>query len=95
VRAALAIIRRCLAGADASAQLNLIVARREELVILRHAIGDRAPSLHVHVGARGVTAASEPTDADAGWRSLEPGDIVSVSRAAGELSAAWSRVDGR
>jgi gamma-glutamyl hercynylcysteine S-oxide hydrolase len=95
VRAMLAVLRRCLAGADASAQLNLIVARREELVVVRHAIGDDAPSLHVHVAASGVTAASEPMDADAGWRSLEPGDVVSVSRAAGELSVAWSRVDAR
>jgi gamma-glutamyl hercynylcysteine S-oxide hydrolase len=91
VRGMLDIVRRCVEAAQTSAQLNLIVATAQEMIVARHAIGAAAPSLYVRQAASGLIAASEPMDDAAGWQSLSPGDMVT---AADPTTVGWTRIEG-
>ena len=95
VRATLAVVRRCVAAAQTTAQLNLIVVGEDELVAVRHAIGAPAPSLYVKQATSGLFVASEPLDEEAGWRSLEPGDMLVTSGGASTPGVEWARVEQR
>ena len=87
MRATLAVVRRCVAAAQITAQLNLIVVGEDELVAVRYAIGAPAPSLYVKQAASGLFVASEPLDD-------EPGDML-VSSRGGSAPVEWARVEQR
>ncbi|MDB4944798.1 MAG: Glutamine amidotransferase class-II [Labilithrix sp.] len=92
VRKALGTAAEHIERAGTTAQLNLIVAERDALVIVRLALGKDAPSLYVHVTDESVTAASEPLDDGGGWESVAPGEIITVRGAARGCTVDRARV---
>jgi glutamine amidotransferase len=88
----LGVVQGCVRSAQTWAQLNLIAAHGDEMVIVRHALGAEPPSLYARPGPRGLSAASEPMDDSREWKSLQPGDVIHVRRGSGAPSVAWSRL---
>jgi glutamine amidotransferase len=73
----LGAIEELVRGAGETAQLNLIVADGENLVAVRHALGEEAPTLFVaERPGRGVLVASEPLDDDEPWTRLAVDSLV-------------------
>jgi glutamine amidotransferase len=94
VKEMLQVASHCVEAARTAAQLNLIAATQNELIILRHAIDAAAPSLYVKHGASGLFGASEPLDDAPGWKALEPGDMVIATSGPEAPSVEWCRLDG-
>jgi glutamine amidotransferase len=69
-------------SAGSRALLNFIVCSNEQLVALRHAIGDECPSLYYHVegddNQRSVRIASEALTAEVGWISIGENQLLVV-----------------
>ena len=93
VRAMLQVVRHCVEASQTSAQLNLIVATANELVVVRHAIDAAAPSLYVRQVANGLLAASERMDDVAGWQALQAGDVVFAANGPDAPVVEWSRLE--
>ena len=77
VRALLDVVGHAVRKAGVTAQLNLIVAERRELVATRFALGTRQPSLAIRTAGGSTAFASEPMD-DEGWSSVDESTLVRV-----------------
>ncbi len=80
LRAAMKDVERWLDDTGLGALLNIVVARGDTLVALRHAVRRPCPSLHSHAAhprfRGGRLVASEPLDDDTGWQAVPPHHIV-------------------
>lgn len=69
---------------DLAASLNLVLADRDQVVALRLARGVASNSLYTLEGGErwpaGAVVASEPLDADSGWRAVDDASLVTLDR---------------
>jgi gamma-glutamyl hercynylcysteine S-oxide hydrolase len=80
VRSLIAQLTELIQQAGTTAQLNLIVADGRELVAVRHALGDHAPTLYMATRPDGGTVVcSEPLDEDETWVRVADHTLLSVT----------------